>query len=325
MRIRLRSTLFASAILAGSLLSACSSPTEAGEDSAETRVVATEQGDVTIPADPQKIVVLNSALAGYLYALDVPVYGTLPLNTRTEEFPEFWADEAEADDTWMVPWSDDGFDFEALFEKDPDLIIGGGQGFPGKQAADAYDQLTEIAPTVLVSSSLTTWQEELDFIADDILDKSDEAQGLKDNYEARTAEVRDAITAPSTPVSYMLFGSDMSPWSIPETASLPSTLGDVGLEAAPVVADNPDFELFGSGDSFEVSTENVGEVFTYPTVFVLGFQSDVTTVAELSENPVYAALPAFEAGDAYDLPYWAHRADYLATMALLDTIETMFG
>lgn len=333
MRVCLRPVLLLLATVAAAVLPAgCATSSDdsdqsggTGDVASETRVVSTDNGDVTIPADPQRIVVLNSALAGYFYALDVPVRGTIPLNTEADEFPEFWADEAEADGTVMIPWSNDGFDFEALLAEEPDLIVGGGQGFPGSQAADAYQQLTEIAPTVLVSTSLHTWQEELEFIAGDVLGMPEAGQKLVDTYEARVAEVREAIDPPPTPVSYLLMLADGTPWSIPETAALPATLGEVGLEPAPVLVDNPQFEAYGSGDSFEVSTEQVGKVFTDPTVFVLGFQADVTSVKDLSANPVYAALPAFESGNAYDLPYWAHRADYYATMALLDEIETMFG
>lgn len=302
----------------------------AGEPGEQTpvggdRVVATEKGDVTIPADPQRVIVLNSALAGYFYALDVPVHGAIALNTDAKEFPDLWADDAAEDGTVMIPWSNDGFELEALLAEEPDLIVAGGQGFPGSQAAEVYDQLTAIAPTVLVSSKLTRWQDELAFIARDLLGAPEKGEALIETYEVRVTEVRHTITAPPTPVSYLLMLPDGRPWSIPETSSLPVTLGELGLEPAPIIADNPDFETFGSGDSFDISKELVDQVFVYPTIFVLGFQADVTTAEELSQQKIYGGLPAFKADHAYDLPYWAHRADYLATMELLDLIEKKFG
>ncbi|MHA6781023.1 ABC transporter substrate-binding protein [Pseudonocardia saturnea] len=310
------------------LLAGCAAPAAPDEGAArpaETRVVSTEQGEVAIPADPQRIVVLNSALAGYFYALDVPVHGAIPLNTRAEEFPEFWAAEAAADGTVRLPWSNDGFNVESLLAEAPDLIVGGGQGFPGALATDAYAQLSEIAPTVLVSSSLTTWQSQLDYIAGEVLDVPEAEQRLLDAYAARVGEVREAITVPPTPASYILVLADGTPWSIPETAALPATLSEVGIAPAPVIADNPQFETYGTGDSFEVSTELAGQAYTGPSAFVLGFQADVTSVADLAADPIYARLPSFAAGQAYDLPYWAHRADYYATMALLDEVERMFS
>lgn len=291
----------------------------------EQRVVSTEKGDVSVPAAPQRIIVLNSALAGYFFALDVPLHGAIPLNTEAKEFPDLWAAEAEAAGTVMIPWSNDGFELEALLAEKPDLIVAGGQGFPGSQAAEAYDKLSAIAPTVLVSSKLTRWQDELDFIAGDILGTPEKGEALVSTYQARVAEVRDTITPPPTPVSYLLMLPDGRPWSIPETSSLPVTLGEVGLDPAPIIADNPDFTTFGSGDSFDISKELVDQVFVYPTIMVLGFQADVTSAEELSRQKLYSGLPAFEENHAYDLPYWAHRADFLATMELLDLIEKKFG
>ncbi|WP_082556659.1 ABC transporter substrate-binding protein [Modestobacter sp. Leaf380] len=291
----------------------------------ETRVVTTDQGEVTVPADPQRIVVLNSALAGYLYALDVPVHGAIPLNTQTDEFPEAWAEEAAEDGTVMIPWTDAGFDIEALAAEAPDLIIGGGQGFPAVQAEQVYGQLSQVAPTVLVSADLTTWQGQLDHLATDVLGVPDAEQELLDAYDEKVAEVRDAIDLPATPVGYLLMLADGTPYSIPEDAQLPQTLAEVGLEPAPVIADNPDFQTYGSGDSFELSREQVGIVVTAPTVFVLGFQADTVTAESLAADPVFAALPAFQAGSVYDLPSTANRADWYATMDLLDVVQAQFG
>src|SRR5699024_11983532 len=59
------------------------------------------------------------------------------------EYSEFWKDEAEAANTEFLPWSDDGFDLEAVVAADPDLIIAGGIGFPLKHATDSFDRLAE--------------------------------------------------------------------------------------------------------------------------------------------------------------------------------------
>lgn len=76
---------------------------------------------------------------------------------------------------------------------------------------------------------------------------------------------------------------------------------------------------------FELSTEKVGQTITQPSVFVMGFNGDTTDVATLKKNPVYGALPAFKANQAYDLPHWVLRGDYDESMALLDIIEKQFS
>lgn len=338
------------ATAAGGLLAACtttvpdegsapgesSSEAAAGEESAteetsqETsgeRVVTTDQGDITVPADAERIVVLNANLAGYLYALDVPVLATLPETPGPGggDYPEAYAEDAADDGTVILPWGEDGFDYEAILTQDPDLIIAGGQGFAAFQAGESVDRLAEIAPTVLVSTELLTWQEQLSFIAGDVLDEGEKEQELLAAYDARVAEVSEAITLPPTPVAYLVLTADGTPYSLPEDSALPQTLAEVGFEPAPVVADNPDFEAYGTGDSFELSTEQVSQVFTAPTIFAFGFVDEGADPATLATDPVYAGLPAFQSDQVYTLPYWAYRADYLRTMDLLDVIEQRFS
>lgn len=313
--------------LVGCSSSAADTSTAAAADEPAVRVVTTDQGDVEVPADPQRVVVLNSALAGYFFALDVPVHATIPETPGPGggEYPETWAEEATEADTVVLPWGEDGFDLEAIVAEDPDLIVGGGQGYPAKLVGDVYGQLSEIAPTVVVSSTLTTWQDQLSFLAEEVLDRPAEEQELLDRYDARVAEVKAAITLPPTPVGYLMMAANGAPYSLPETSQLPQTLAEVGLEPAPVIADNPEFETYGTGDSFAVSPELVGQVLTAPTVIVLGFNADVTDAATLAADPIYAGLPAFAAENAHDLPYWAYRADFYRTMDLLDVIESEFS
>lgn len=299
----------------------------AGNASSETRTVSTDLGEVTVPAEAERIVVLNSNLAGYLFALDTPVHATIPEvpGPGGGEYPEIWAKDAKQDGTIILPWGEDGFDFEAILAEKPDLIIGGGQGFPAFQAAEAYDQLSDIAPTVIVSKELLTWQGQLDFIAEDVLGDAAGGKKLADAYDARVAEVADAITLPPLPVAYLVMTADGVPFSLPEDSALPQTLAELGFEPAPVIADNPDFTAFGTGDSFELSTEQVTEVFTAPSLFAFGFNNTPVSLAELTKNPVYAALPAVTAGNAFDLPNSSYRADYLRTMELLDWVEATFA
>ena len=313
-------------------LAGCSSDEPSGASAStpteeSTRTVTTDQGEVTIPADPERIVVLNSALAGFLFALDVPVHATIPPvpGPGGGEYEENWAADAQDDGTVVLPWPEEGFDLEAIAAEAPDLIVGGGQGFPAFQATEAYEQLTQIAPTVVVSNTLLTWQDQLSFLADDVFDEADAEAELVAAYDARVEEVTEAITLPPTPVGYLVMTADLRPFSLPENSALPQALAELGFEPAPVIADNPGFETFGTGDSFEVSPELVGQVFTAPTIFTFGFNADYTDAATLAQDPIYAQLPAFASGNVHDLPYWGYRADYQEALELLDVIEAEFS
>ncbi|WP_156759111.1 ABC transporter substrate-binding protein [Microbacterium karelineae] len=300
---------------------------QAEETAPAERTVTTDYGDVEVPTDPQRVVVLNYALAGYLYDLDVPVTATIPEDAdATEgEYSEFWADEAQAAGTEFLPWSVDGFDLEAVLAADPDLIIGGGIGFPLFQAEAVYDELSDIAPTVLVSGSLSTWQQQFAFLAEDVFDAPEVYADAVTAYEERAAEVADAITPPEGPVAQLVFTGDGTPYGLVEDLGLPTQFADVGIEVDTVFADN-DFEVYGGGgDMFELSTEQVGQVYTQPTLFVLGFNGDVIDIATLEENPVYAALPAFESDSVHLLPHWTLRGDYDEALATLDILEDLFA
>ncbi|MEV0650774.1 ABC transporter substrate-binding protein [Phytomonospora sp. NPDC050363] len=309
------------------LLTGCAPDESSGTEAAATREVTTDRGPVTIPAAPKRVVVLNYALAGYLYKLDVPVVATIPEDANATEgrFSDFWAAEAEAEGTVFLPWSVDGFDLEAVLAQDPDLIVGGGIGFPLAQAEQVYDKLTGIAPTVLVSGTLTTWRDQFSFLAEDVFDKGAEYAEYVTAYDTRAAEVRDSIKPPPGPVVFLAFTADGTAYGLVESVGLPVEFADLGIEPAPIFADGG-FEVYGKGgDMFELSTEQVGKTVTQPTVFVMGFNGDFTDVATLKKNPVYAALPAFAEGHAYDLPYWVLRGDYDEAMALLDIVAERFA
>ncbi|MGO2524926.1 MAG: ABC transporter substrate-binding protein [Brevibacterium aurantiacum] len=310
-------------------LGACSGGESAEKSSesasAETRTVKTEKGQVKVPADPQAIVVLNPALTGYVYAVGDSVAAATATNTDSTDFPAMYADRAKEDGTEVVDWSNDGFDLESIELLEPDLILAGGPGFPGTQALDVYDDLTEIAPTVIAPRDATTWNAELEFVGGDLLGHDDDVKSLISDYEDRAAEVAKSIDPPKAPIGYMLLQADGKPWSIPEGAALPTLMADAGLEPYPLTKENSDLEAFGSGDSVEVPSERISDVFVAPSMFVTGFQVDNVDLDKLKQDPVIGKLPALENDAAYELPEWSHRPDYFGAMKLLDEVEQQFG
>lgn len=305
------------------LIAGCSSTGD--DDAGGQRVVKTDQGDVTIPTAPKRVVLLNYALAGYLFDLDVPVVATTPAVTDGEhEYDDAWADEAKKNDTQFLPWSNDGFDMESILDADPDLIIAGGIGFPLKHATTAYDRLSEIAPTVIVSGDLTEWRDQYKFLADDVFGQPEKYDEAVAAYDRRVAEVREAITVPEGESTFLTFTADGRAFVSIENRGLPKEFASLGFRPAPLFATGKFEPYTEGGDSFALSTEQVGQVVTQDTVFILGFNADVTSVDELRKQPIYAALPAFQQNQAYDLPFWVQRSDYDEAMRMLDIVEKMF-
>ncbi|WP_430336045.1 Fe2+-enterobactin ABC transporter substrate-binding protein [Rhodococcus sp. ACT016] len=311
-------------------LTGCSSSDASDNDAAassstRTRVVQTEKGDVTVPADPQRIAVLTAGLAGFLFTLDAPITITdtrlLGVTNLDGGFPPQWAEKAEARGTKELP-AGESLDIEAIAQAQPDLIIGGGQGFTAVLADQAYDQLTAIAPTVLIPSSVNTWQEQLAAVAE-AAGETDKVDDLMKAYDDKVAEVKDSITVPGSPVSYLLSLSTGEPAFIPQTAALPTLLSTVGFKPDDVLtkANNP--ELYGSGDSFIVSNELLAPVGNASVMFVVPVAG--RSLAELKQDPLYAALPAFVNNKVYELPATSYRPDYDGVMATLDQVQEMFA
>lgn len=302
-------------------------PGEQATGAEGTRAVETPRGEVEVPTDPQKVVVLNYALAGYLYDLDVPVAATIPEDAEQVEgeYSEFWGDAPQEDDTRFLPWSADGFDLEAILGAEPDLIIAGGWGFPHFQADEAYDDLSAIAPTVMVDLGFADWQEQLEFLAVDVFDDQEAYDMMVADYDARVEEVRDAIEVPQQPTSFVSVTADGTPYLVLEDTGLPAMADQLGFETAALGEEHSLEPYQPGGDLAELSTEQLGQIVDSETVFVLGFNADTTSVEELAEEPAWSALPAFQGDRAYDLPYWALRHDFDEAMALLDSLEEEFA
>lgn len=73
----------------------------------DTRVITTDRGEVTVPADPQRIAVLSAGFAGYLFTLDAPVAITdtrlLGVTNLDGGLPPQWAEKAAAQGTVELP------------------------------------------------------------------------------------------------------------------------------------------------------------------------------------------------------------------------------
>lgn len=298
-----------------------------GEDTetAATRTVATIQGDVQVPTAPQRIVVISSALAGYLFDMGLPVAGVVPRDADLKENAGdiLWAEKAKKQGTTTLPWSADGYDLEAILAAKPDLIIGGGVGYPLGQAQKVYDKLTAIAPTVLLEK-MDAWQDQYRFLAEKVFDRKADVDRAEAAYTARIAEVKSRITPPPGPSVFLTITAQGRTYVLDEARGLPTVFAQLGIPAAPLYASGRFKPYTPGGDMFLLSTEQVSQEITQPSVFVMGFNANTTDVAALRKNPVYDALPAFRSGRAYDLPYWALRSDYDQAMATLDVVEKLF-
>lgn len=293
----------------------------------EMREVETVKGAVSIPAEPERIVVLNPAVAGYVYALGLDILAvTESYRSVTEDgFTQAWADEARASGSEVLPWDFEGYNFEQILAYEPDLIIAGGAGRPGFLANEAYDQLSAIAPTLFVETTLPNWEAELDFLAT-ALGREEEAEAAMEVYEQRVAEVREAITLPEQPTIFVYATEPgAAPYFVPEDTPTPQLFAQVGFEPDPLGERYPDFERASTGDSVRVSHELAPEILSAPTMILFPWTPASPGAEEFSDDPLLGRIPAVANGYVYEMPDYIYRFDYYGALATLDAIEETFG
>ena len=312
------------AVLLG-LVAGCGSGVDGGGEAAGTRTITTDKGPLEVPADPQRVVVLNGGLAGYMYALDEPPVATdtrvLGITNFDGGFPPAWAEEARAAGTEQLP-AGDSLSIEAVAAAQPDLIIGGGQGITAVQAAQAYDRLAEIAPTVLVPRTLTAWQDQMNAVADAV-NKADAVPPLLQQYRDKLEQVRSSITPPQGETVYIASFAGEKTYVIPGDAALPALGQELGVTPVDVVARAPGARLASTGDSLEISPELLGEVANAPNAIVAN--AGGRSLEELKQDPNYAQLPSFRSGNVWEVPATSYRPDFDGAMATLDLFGQMFA
>lgn len=318
------------AVAAVALVGCGSADGQAGADAGDdaTRVVATDFGDVAVPVGPERVVVLNGSLVGYAYDLDVPVVAVDPrmigVNTEGGSFTEHVAEDAGRQGTALLP-AGDQLSLEAITSHAPDLILGGGQGYTGVMSVDAYDDLSKIAPTVLVSQGAVGWRSQLEAVADAV-GKQDRVEALIERYNDKVAEAKAAINAPEGRVAYLLTTAQPGAVTlVTPTAALPSLLAEVGfVPDSDVRAKAGDPDLFGSGDSFQFSPELLRAAVDAEVVVVIRLDGGASA-DDLAADPLYAGLPAFQGGKVYELPAWVFRPDFRLALDTLDLVAEQFG
>ena len=155
--------------------------------SENTVTVTDVRGEVEIPADPQRIVDL-SGNSDILSILGYKVIGTANSDAYDyTKFPSYLEDTLKGAE--ILGYSmQDTMDVEAVMNLNPDLIV------ISTVQEKMYDQLSEIAPTVMIQLEALNWKDDVKAFAK-VFDKEDVANEWIANYEAKAKEAGDKIKA----------------------------------------------------------------------------------------------------------------------------------
>ncbi|WP_338540062.1 AraC family transcriptional regulator [Paenibacillus tundrae] len=247
-----------------------------------TRTVSTVKGDVVVPANPKRVVVL------YLQG-DVVALGIKPIATSDVYDGAAYKNELEGVNslgTWFEP------NPEAVIDLDPDLII--------VPSEETYDLLKDIAPTVYIPYEKLTTEERLVNIAT-IFGKEQEAEKLLSDLNSKVEESKKILAdAGILDKTISIVEGGFKGMAVVESKQFGRGSQVVyeylGMKAPEVVQQKIDVtsEAAGSTVSMEVLPEYVGDYL---------FRSAYEGMDNLSDNPIWSSIPAVKEGRLIEIDF----------------------
>jgi iron complex transport system substrate-binding protein len=171
---------------AAALLGACApgpNATSAAGERGTTRTVQHAKGTAEVPANPQRVVVLDTGELDDTLALGVKPVGAVRVDVATD-YLAYLGDQTagiEMVGTISEP------NLEKIAALNPDLILSS-----TVRHEELYEELNEIAPTVLAPDLGDTWKDNFLLYAE-ALGKTEQAKQMLADFEKRAAAVGDTI------------------------------------------------------------------------------------------------------------------------------------
>lgn len=288
-----------------------SSSDTAAEDDASERTVEHAMGSTEVPAEPERVVVLDSSFLDAALALGITPVGATEAEARAG-MPGYLADQVP--DVEVVGLTDEP-NVEAIAALRPDLILG------AKVRHEAlYDRLSEVAPTVFTESSGTNWKDGFTVTAD-ALGAAEEAEEYLAEYEARADEIGERIGAEGTHLSMVRF---LLPDEIrlygPETFS-GTVLTDVGFDLGDHEWDEYSMAYL-SAEQLEMADADVIFASSYG-----GRESQEFLSAFGAIEQIWSSVPAVAEGRQHwvDDDVWMLGIGPLGAQQILDDLEAVLG
>lgn len=287
MKKRLLKTLVATCMTA-MMFVGCASNSATNEDkvNGNTVTVTDVRGEVEIPADPQRIVDL-SGNSDILSILGYDVIGTANSDaydyTKLPSYLEETLSGAE-----ILGYSyQDTMDVEAIMNLNPDLIV------ISTIQEKMYDQLSEIAPTVMIQLEALNWKDDVRALGK-VFGKEEVANEWIANYEAKAKEAGNKIKSEfGEDTTYLSILANPNGFNVFDGAGFGDVLySDMGLAKPVGMPEQTDVSLP------VVSYEGLASIQA-DYIFVMGSDEEL---AQIKSNPIWNSLPAVKEDHVIELP-----------------------
>lgn len=252
----------------------------------ETITITDSVGQVEIPKDPQRIVDL-SGNSDILSILGYSVIGTANSDAYDyTKLPSYLEDTLK--DAKILGYSlQDTVDIESVLELNPDLI------FISKTQEKVYEQLKNIAPTVMIELEQIDWKQDLHKLAE-ILNKQDVGNEWISQYEKNAQqkgeEIKNTYGENTTYLALLASGGQLFVF---DAAGIGSILyDDMGLSKPQNLPEQTNISLP------VISYEGLSEIDSDYLILV-GTDTDIEN---LKQSPIYQNLRSVKNGNVIELP-----------------------
>ncbi|SIO85503.1 Fe2+-enterobactin ABC transporter substrate-binding protein [Nocardiopsis sp. JB363] len=322
-------TSVATAAAALLLLTACGTdsssddPTDTAGDGG-TRTVSHVYGETEIPADPTSVVSVSVTSTATLLSLDVPVTASSTTSpgplTDDNGFFSQWADLAVEREVEPLPGPE--VSLEAVGAAGPDLIVGNGFGADSVDES-TYEQLSEIAPTVVLGEGDVPWTELTEQYGD-AFDRQDLAAEIAQAYEELVTESSEALSHENDVV--MLTGTPDGFNVFTPASAQGKLLADLGLTQHEMPEDlTADGAQGGAGrtDIVQLSPERASDFDDSTLLFVNMQGEEITDYVE--SYPTLENVPAYEDDRVFTVGAEGFRLDYYSSRLISERLVEHLG
>lgn len=327
MSIARTSRIAGALVLALAVAAGCGSggAEEPSAAAAETRVFAADNGEITIPVSPKRVVATGYAVPALLEA-NAPLVGIstwqrgLPLMT-----PE---DRAKYDGLAKVAGEQAAeTNYEAIAQAEPDLIV---IGVPKPVLADIdVKRLEAIAPVVAIGPSVPSMWRDLSRKQADAAGALATFDATRDEYQAKAAKIAEkyAGVLPQLKLAHVGAYGEVAKGNFQREFN-----GSWGTNIAQDAGANYYGQVKvkggGSKDVSEYpSIEELAAAYTEAEVITYSVAADGSVpppVKYVLDSELWKNLPAVKAGKAFPLRY-TEAATYRAAMKTLDAVDEAFA
>ena len=323
------------AVLAAEL-SACSasssdSETPAAQSSGDwPRTVSCDDGEVTIDAQPRRVVSTSVTLTGSLLAVGAPVVAsgaTAPDNaglTDSQGFFVQWSERARDAGVEKL-FENSSPDMDRVLAYEPDLILVAKTG--ADSFTDSVEQLRDIAPVLVIDYGGRSWQDVTALVGAATGCEAEAREAIAD-VEMRLTEVKDAITVPEgTTSAFVVFesgGGEGAAAILTGVSPQVQILAELGFTMAEIPDEvKGDTSMGQRQDIVKVSLENVQKGVTGDNWVVVASGGETERI--VSSNAAFSTAAAYRAGRVAYLPSSTFRLDYYSALIMIDSLEESYA